>query len=664
MIVESAKRDVTTHGIISSNKYKINASAKAFKLLYSSPYKNKIQAIVRELSCNAYDSHVAANKKDTPFFIHSPVILEPFFLIRDYGTGLSKKQIEEIYVTYFLSTKDDSNDYVGALGLGSKSPYSYTDSYTVVSYYCGKKYTYFAAIDENNEPTINLVSEIDTDEINGLEVIVPVQKNDFYLFEKEIRNVLRWFETKPLTNNNMEFNAPTPILSGDTWEVYLDYSVPTGILMGSVLYPIDRTQLQYDIFKSFANSSKSLIIKANIGDVDITLGREELSYDKKTIEWLTGIILKIRSEYISAVNNKIEKTDNLLDALIEYNKCYVSAFIPNGLISEIKNHQIFNGIGITIPTDLFKDFPQSYIKVKESGNTFSKKTYEYLKGMPLVLFKNSIILFDDDLYGNISKLKYFLRNNSSNIVIFPMVMKPLMAAYCDWEQKNISELPKEKRTRSYVPKDKSLVSTLSNNSIKSIPATIDLDNTSGYYLEDKPNSKTIILNGKEYDRDTINRLIYNFKINEKIIITTKTNFKKISNHQNWKPLYDVLKEKSHDFCKSNKNLITLAISSEYDMLCNRSSDSSYPLRIAFNGNHIIDDFNKAIQSIQRLTLYEQKTLECINAVLKLADIDINTIEKKYNLFELYPLMVYYKKIHSDHMKDYIIQCDKLRELTK
>lgn len=661
MIVESAKRDITSHGIISSNKYKINASAKAFRLLYSSPYKNKIQAIVRELSCNAYDSHVAANKKDTPFFIHCPATLEPFFSIRDYGTGLSKKQIEEIYVTYFLSTKDDSNEYVGALGLGSKSPYSYTDSYTIVSYFGGKKYTYFAAIDANDEPTINLVSEIDTDEINGLEVIVPVQKNDFYFFEKEIHNVLKWFETKPLTNNNMVFNTPTPILSGDSWDVYSGVHTQFGVMMGSVLYPIDQTQLQYNIFQVFLNSTKSLIIKANIGDVDITLGREELSYDKKTIDWLKDAILKIRSEYVSAANNKIENTSNLRDALIEYSKYYVSDFIRNGLINKIKNHQIMNGIGLEVPSDLFKDFPQLYIKVRDGGNSFTKKTYEYMTRMPLVLFKNSVILFDDDQYGNTSKLRYFLRNYRDNVVIFPMEMKPLMAAYSDWEQKNISELPKEKRIRLYTPRDKSIVSIFSTHSLKSTSTAIDLDNTSGYYLEDKPTSKTNILNGKEYDRDTINKLIYNFKINENIIITNKSNFKKISNHQNWKPLYDILKQKSHDFCESNKNLIALAISSEYNILCHTSS---YPLQLSFDGNHIVDDFNKCVRNIQYLTLYEQNLLVCINAILKLADIEENTIEKKYNLFELYPLMVYYKRIDANHMKEYIIQCDKLRELTK
>jgi len=47
-------------------------NAKAFDILSSKLYKYKISAIIRELSSNAYDSHVEANNKDLPFEIHVP----------------------------------------------------------------------------------------------------------------------------------------------------------------------------------------------------------------------------------------------------------------------------------------------------------------------------------------------------------------------------------------------------------------------------------------------------------------------------------------------------------------------------------------------------------------------------------------------------------------
>jgi hypothetical protein len=63
-------------------EFRIRNSAKAFSILSSGLYSNKIRAIIRELSCNAVDSHVAANRNTTPFDVHLPNAMEPWFAIR------------------------------------------------------------------------------------------------------------------------------------------------------------------------------------------------------------------------------------------------------------------------------------------------------------------------------------------------------------------------------------------------------------------------------------------------------------------------------------------------------------------------------------------------------------------------------------------------------
>lgn len=125
--------------VADTGEFKIKTSSRAFQILSSGLYANKIRAIIRELSCNAIDSHVAAGKLDTPFEIHLPNSLDPYFSIRDFGTGLNRDQVNNIYTTYFESTKTNSNDYIGALGLGSKSPFSYTNNFTVTAIKDGKK---------------------------------------------------------------------------------------------------------------------------------------------------------------------------------------------------------------------------------------------------------------------------------------------------------------------------------------------------------------------------------------------------------------------------------------------------------------------------------------------------------------------------------------------
>ena len=137
MKIHQEQIDIERVGVQTENSFTIKTSAAAFDILSAGLYTDPIAAIIRELSCNAYDSHVAANKVDTPFQIHLPNSLEPFLSIRDFGVGLSDDDVLHLYTTYFESTKTNSNDFIGARGLGSKSPFSYSKSYEVISRFDG-----------------------------------------------------------------------------------------------------------------------------------------------------------------------------------------------------------------------------------------------------------------------------------------------------------------------------------------------------------------------------------------------------------------------------------------------------------------------------------------------------------------------------------------------
>lgn len=122
-IEQSRKATISTSNSNSVGTFRIKESAKAFSILSSSLYQNPIRSIIRELGCNARDAHVAA-KNPEPWVLSLPTALSPEFAVKDYGTGLSHEEVMQIYTTYFESTKTNSNDFVGALGLGSKSPFS------------------------------------------------------------------------------------------------------------------------------------------------------------------------------------------------------------------------------------------------------------------------------------------------------------------------------------------------------------------------------------------------------------------------------------------------------------------------------------------------------------------------------------------------------------
>ena len=144
MLLDSANMQTETNCTVQGHTFSIKASPVAFDILSSKLYSNPILAIVRELLTNAYDSHKAAGKEDVPIKVNIPSYLEPSLIIRDYGLGLSKEDVMEMYTTFFSSTKSDSNDFTGCFGLGSKTPFSYTTSFSVNSYWNGTKYYFIA----------------------------------------------------------------------------------------------------------------------------------------------------------------------------------------------------------------------------------------------------------------------------------------------------------------------------------------------------------------------------------------------------------------------------------------------------------------------------------------------------------------------------------------
>ena len=134
-------------------------------------------------------------------------MLEPWFSVRDFGTGLDNNQVVNIYTTYFESTKADSNDFIGALGLGSKSPFSYTENFTVTAIKDGTKRIYSAFINEVGVPSIAEMSEELTDEGNGVEVKFSVtDRYDYNSFVHEAQRVFMWFKHRPNVIGNTNYH--------------------------------------------------------------------------------------------------------------------------------------------------------------------------------------------------------------------------------------------------------------------------------------------------------------------------------------------------------------------------------------------------------------------------------------------------------------------------
>ena len=162
---------IESAGIKSTTRFTIEATHQSFSVLSSTIYEDKIKAPIRELSTNAYDAHVEAGCADRPFSVHLPNALDPEFRVRDYGISMSHEQIMTLYTTYFASNKRESNELNGCLGLGSKSPFAYTNQFWVTAYKDGQKRHYVATVDVDG-PRFDQYPACETDEDDGLKTLV------------------------------------------------------------------------------------------------------------------------------------------------------------------------------------------------------------------------------------------------------------------------------------------------------------------------------------------------------------------------------------------------------------------------------------------------------------------------------------------------------------
>jgi hypothetical protein len=315
MILNTAPQDQAILSNVGEvGDFKIKASAKAFNILSSGLYANKIRAIIRELSCNAVDSHVAAGKKDTPFDVHLPNDMEPWFSIRDYGTGLSHEQVTSIYTTYFESTKTDSNDYIGALGLGSKSPFSYTDNFTVTAVKNGKKGIYSAFINGEGVPSIALMTTEETTEPAGVEIKFSVNDRwDFSKFRDEARTVYTYFNLLPVVTGIKDFQFYT--VEYETKDIVPGVHSTRGhrsvAVMGNISYPIDIPNSDKVLGDLRQLLGCGLEMHFGIGELDFQASREGLSYIPQTIEAIRLRLVAVNAALTVVLAKEADAIENL-----------------------------------------------------------------------------------------------------------------------------------------------------------------------------------------------------------------------------------------------------------------------------------------------------------------------------------------------------------------
>lgn len=243
-------------------------------------YSDAALAVIREYSTNALDSHVEAGNPN-PIEITLPNRFTPTYVVKDQGVGLSADQIRNQFALYGWSSKRESNDAVGRLGIGCKSGLAYTGQFTLSSVKDGRKINVLVTREDNGGGAVEVVNEIDTDEPNGVTISVPVKYVDE--FNRKAHKFFGFWAPGTVLLNGEEpetHDIGDRIIRFDE-SVYLtphlDYDY---IVMGNVAYPVEYEH-EFGLPHGY-----NAVCYVNIGDVEFAPSREALKYEPETVETL------------------------------------------------------------------------------------------------------------------------------------------------------------------------------------------------------------------------------------------------------------------------------------------------------------------------------------------------------------------------------------------
>ena len=415
----------TKHEEVISDEEGLNASVSLsalpamFTILSQGFYSRPIDSIVRELTSNCFDSHAEA-KTSEPVIIENRLDLENNsynIVFKDVGVGLSPDRIENIYMKWFSSTKRDTNEFIGGFGLGSKSPFSYTDSFFITTWNQGFKYEYVFSKSTGLPQLISLYgyNEIEitdktlkeeqkavgntkfkkipigvpSNEVNGTEIIIPLKtKADLSTFVNSIKQELCYFDSvyckgfDTINNSYSIYKKKSFIYRPDK-----QYSSNLHLVLGKVSYPIDFINL------GITPINLPFGLTFEIGEFQVTPNREQVIYSEETIQLIKDKIEVFLKEIQSLVTlgGKIEETDD-----IEY-------FINN---RNRKPSISFDEYKVFIPIELLENKPVL--------------VFSPLKDLPIVVPQNPFFFIES--VGYIENEK-FINSTSYNVNYYQSSIK-------------------------------------------------------------------------------------------------------------------------------------------------------------------------------------------------------------------------------------------------
>lgn len=391
MIIETKNKNIQSQGVAKQESCSIDQEDMRYiASLLRNNYSNPLLATIREIVANALD--VTKSKKVE---IQLPTKIEPNFIVRDYGCGLSEEDMLGLYTKYGKSTKRDSNKSIGGFGIGRFAPLSYTDSFIVRSVHKGHKHSYIIRVDEHDDTIVSQIESTSSSESDGIYVQVGIKTNDIEKFLKTFLKTF-WYRKdviKLLNESWGEKSYGEAEESNEIFDLYKEnrywddsshYGGNPYVLMGGIPY-IVRKDEKWFMFQS------GMVYKAEIGEFKLHHSRETLEYNPQVEKALENASQKMFDKLNADLGVQMNDAKNYYEASEIMHKA-------------LETYKQRFGAKLSVSSDKFKDvtgelFPRNWIdkrmdiSTRENGNLgFSNSRYHYEGYTPQ---EDKIFIVDD-----------------------------------------------------------------------------------------------------------------------------------------------------------------------------------------------------------------------------------------------------------------------------
>ena len=323
MIIEQVERKIERSADFQEQFFGIGDLSVIMMILRSKLYGNPVRAFIQEVMCNARDANRENKCEETPVSVNLPSDLSPKLEINDNGIGITPDRMANVFLKYGNTTKGGDNVQTGGFGIGAKSPFAYTDSFTVETVtqepngsHC--KRIYCAFIDETNVGKMSILLECPTDEHTGTSIQVPIKSEDFNVVERYVMEVSRFWATIPTISpevDDFEQQQVSPCFFNDhNTQGFMALIDRIPYKLGNIHFSSsDFTPENLKVLEFY--SKYDLILSFETGEIEVSANREQVTVTPDVIKKISQKILNYDNDICTKVQNEVNAASSFPDSI-------------------------------------------------------------------------------------------------------------------------------------------------------------------------------------------------------------------------------------------------------------------------------------------------------------------------------------------------------------